>query len=122
MTRNSVAVLTDLGYMLVLNWDGSIAPAQPYYMGANCTGVAFLNAGSSRSVPLYARTLVFLKSADTLAVPANVAINGSAPSMDNPDCTAGGSNSGWELKATTATAVGLPDGVTNQFATPLTLS
>ncbi len=129
MSRNSVTVLTGSGYLLTVDWDGTFYPAQAYYTGAGCTGTAYLNAGSPGPYPLYAKTLVYLKSANTLAIPATVDATGSAPntsftsaSIDNPDCAASASTvSGWQLKATTATAVGLPAGTVDHLTTPLTL-
>ncbi|WP_217996811.1 hypothetical protein [Nocardioides jensenii] len=130
VTRNSVTVLTSNGYMLAIGWDGSIAPAQAYYTGANCTGTAYLNSGGPNPSWLYAKTLVYLGSANTLAVPAaldgsgaaaNTGVNAAA--IDNPTCgTSVGSRNGWELKPTTAANTGLPAGVVNQIATPLSVS
>jgi hypothetical protein len=130
ISRGAVTVLTDAGYLFTVRWNGSIAPAQAYYTGASCTGTAFLNAGGPGINPIYAKTLVYLKSAATLAVPANLDETGSAPNtsftsvtIDNPDCVGNaGARSGWELKPVTASSVGLPDGTLNQLATPLRLS
>ena len=94
VTRSSVVVFTDAGYLLTVRWDGSIPTAQAYYTGAGCTGTAYLNAGGSGQNPLYAKTLVYLDSAGTLAVPAALDTTGSAPeftsftaaTIDNPSC------------------------------------
>ncbi|KQY62449.1 MULTISPECIES: collagen-like protein [unclassified Nocardioides] len=130
IARNSVTVLTSSGYMLTVGWDGSIAPAQAYYTGAGCTGTAYLNSGSSTPSWLYAKTLVYLGSANTLAVPAVLDGSGAAANtgftaatIDNPACGASaGARNGWELKATTAANTGLPAGVVNQIATPLSVN
>lgn len=130
IARNSATVLTSKGYLLTVGWNGSIAPAQAYYTEAGCTGTAYLNAGGSNPSWIYPKTLVYLGSADTLAIPAELDDTGAAANtgftaagIDNPTC--GGSNGtkhGWKLQPTNAGAAGLPAGVTDQFATPLSIS
>lgn len=130
IARNSVTVMTSKGYLLVVGWDGKIAPAQAYYTSAGCTGTAYLNSGGDRPSWLYGKTLVYLGSANTLAVPAALDGTGAAANtaftaatIDNPDCgDSAGERHGWKLKATNAADTGLPAGVTNQFATPLAVN
>ena len=129
MTRNAVTVITSKGYLLTVRWNGSIANAQAYYSGAGCTGTAYLNSGGSGLNPLYAKTLVYLGTPGTLAVPATLDGTGSAENLpltsaaiDNPSCGPSvGTRNGWELKPASASDVGLPGGTTNQLVAPLTL-
>lgn len=129
VSRTGVTVLTSSNYLLSLDWDGSIYPAQAYYSNADCSGTAYLNAGGSTGIPLYGKTVVYLGTPDTLAVPANLNADGvslsadfTAASIDNPTCTTATGNSGWQLVATTTGAVGLPALSGGKFATPLSLS
>ncbi|MDP3892384.1 hypothetical protein, partial [Nocardioides sp.] len=109
-------------------WDGSIPTSQSYYSGADCTGTAYLNSGGPGVSPWYAKTLVFLGSANTLAAPAVLDASGSAPNsaftvsgIDNPACgPSTGEKNGWQLATVTPATAGLPAGTTNQLAVPLT--
>jgi hypothetical protein len=130
MSRTSVSALTSAGYFVTVRWDGTIPVAQAYYTGAGCTGTAYLNSGGPGPNPLFAKTVVWLGSAGSLAVPTDVGANGAAPNVDftaatidNPDCGASaGTRSGWKLVNTSASAVGLPTGVTDSLSTPLSVS
>lgn len=120
----SVSILTSTGHLLTLQFDGTIKNGQIYYSGANCTGNALLNAGSSSGPPIWAKTVVFSGSKNSLMVADGVVGNGTVPltsmvaqSIDNPDCgTSSGTNWGWSIIETTPAAVGLPS---YPFVTPI---
>ncbi|WP_435745901.1 hypothetical protein [Nocardioides sp. SYSU DS0663] len=126
-----LTVMTSSNYLLNVGWDGSLYPAQAYYTGAGCTGTAYLNSGWSEAGPIYAKTLVYLGTPNTLAVPdtavgamsaPNVAL--TAATIDNPECGASaGTRHGYQLKHVSAAAVGLPAlSGAGQFAVPLSIS
>jgi hypothetical protein len=127
-----VTFLTSTGYLVSLGWDGTMYPAQANYTGANCTGTAYLNDGgeAANNDPevMYAKTVVYLGTPNSLAVPADTngtastSVKATAPNIDNPTCmNGGGTNSGWKLKTVTATDVGLPAGTTSSVTAPLSV-
>ena len=67
--RASVRVLTSLGYLMDIRWDGSFASAQIYYTGGGCTGTAYLNAGSSTPQQIYGKLVVYSGSVGSLMTP-----------------------------------------------------
>jgi hypothetical protein len=128
MASWGITVLTSGNYMLDVAWDGSMYPAQAYYTGADCTGVAYLNTGGSPGV-IYAKSVVYLATPNSLAVPDTNAAGGAfgsssmtAAGIDNPTCgSSSGPQQGWKLKPVTPADIGLPAGSGDgQLATPLT--
>jgi hypothetical protein len=128
MASWGITVLTSGNYMLDVAWDGSMYPAQAYYTGADCTGVAYLNSAGSPGV-IYAKSVVYLTTPKSLAVPDTNAAGGAfgsssmiAAGIDNPTCgSSSGPQQGWKLKPVTPADIGLPAGSGDgQLATPLT--
>ncbi|WP_166139447.1 collagen-like protein [Nocardioides ochotonae] len=133
LTQYGATLLTSQGYQIDVGWDGTLYPAQAWYTGADCTGTPLLNSGSGGDGgAIFAKTLVYLGTPNTLAVPDVASSAISAPevglpvsSIDNPTCGSSGSavRYGWKLRPTTAAAVGLPPlAGAGSFAAPLSIS
>jgi len=133
LTQYGATLMTSQGYLIDVGWDGTLYPAQTWYTGAGCTGTPLLNSGSGGDGGvIFAKSLVYLGTPDTLAVPDVAASEISAPeiglsvsSIDNPTCgsTASAVRYGWKLRPTTTAAVGLPPlAGAGSFAAPLSIS
>ena len=44
---SSFVILTSAGYMVGINYDGTLTPGQIHFTGTGCTGTPYLNSGSS---------------------------------------------------------------------------
>ena len=119
-----VSMLTSTGHLVTILFDGTIDNGQIYYSGANCTGDALLNSGSSNAPSIWAKTVVYSGSFNSLMVTTGAGADGTVPlstiiaqSIDNPNCgTSSGTKHGWEIVTTTPAAVGLPS---YPFVTPI---
>lgn len=123
--RDSVVVITSAGYLIDVNWDGTINVGQIWYSGASCTGTAYLNSGSSTPKAITGNWLVYSGSFGTLMRPANVTAgvststaNFAVQSIDNPTCDPAATGNGWELVAITNTAAGLPATIAGPITIP----
>lgn len=120
-----VSILTSTGHLITLQLDGSIKNGQIYYSGAGCTGDALLNGNGD--VSIWAKTVVYSGSLNSLMVADGIAANGTVPmtemtaqSIDNPTCgTSSGLKDGWSIVPITPVAAGLPG---YPFITPLSIN
>ncbi|MBI5547127.1 MAG: hypothetical protein HY901_24870, partial [Deltaproteobacteria bacterium] len=127
-SNKGVTVVTSAHYQVTIGWDGVVAPAQIWWSTAGCTGTAYLNAGNSAKT-LTAKTVVRSAKASALYIPSGTPTNGyftattiSQVAVENPGCLTfsipGNTFYGWQLTATTATAVGLPTTITPPLVLP----
>ena len=128
VTVNTVQVMTSAGYLVYINWNGTITPEQFYYTGPGCTGDTLLNSGWSGALPLYGKALVYSGLIPALMIPTTVGADGlevlstmtSSSVHNHPNCTVSVEEVyGWYVSAATPAAVGLPS--LPPFATPLRL-
>jgi hypothetical protein len=87
------------------------------WTAASCTGTPYLNDGGEPGSVAYYKTLCYsgktgslyrLASPDANGSSTSVSVSGGTPTIENPTCMTGGTNSGWALTAVSRTTVGLP--------------
>jgi hypothetical protein len=113
--QGSVRVLTSAGYLIDIGWDGSYAPAQIWYEGGGCTGIAYLNSGTTAPTKMFGKSLVYSGSLVSLMRPKNVSngvsVSGGpypVASVDNAPCDVASIGQGWELIPIASGVAGLP--------------
>ncbi len=122
-----ISIVTSTGYLVYINWDGTMGAGQIWYSGAGCTGTALLNSGGPGAGPIYGKTVVYSGSRASLMAPTTVGANGlesassiMAATIDNPTCMASpGTSDGWQVSAIAPATVGLPR--LPPFTTPLSM-
>ena len=123
----SILVLTSTGYMLWLNWDGTVgtSSAQLYFTQPSCGGTA---ATASGGTPISGKSAYYSAVKGSYLIPASVGANGvavasasiSVSSIENPTCMASVTNfTGVLLTTTSLATVGLAN--LPPFTTPLSL-
>ena len=126
VTKTGVNVLTSTGHVVGIDWNGEVSTGQLFYTGANCSGTAWLNSGStaktiSSKTVVRSPTLGLLAPADESTGWILSTSGGSFATLHNPDCVAAPAGSSgyfaWPLVSVTPASVGLPSTIT----TPLQL-
>lgn len=119
------------GYLYEVGVDGTFAPGQIWWTGANCTGTPYLNDGMSGGETMFAKELTYSAKTNSLYTLANPNAGGIstsvaiyAASIENPTCMAAGYNAGgWAMTPISpatigSTATGTPLKVPAPFVLP----
>lgn len=128
MNTGTIQVLTSAGYLVNINWDGTISREVFYFQNAGCTGARLLFSNWQQgSLPLYGKTLVYAGASGFMKpetvdggtevlslMTYNSVDDGTASCRDET-----GTYYGWYVISTTPAAVGLPG--LPPYATPLTM-
>jgi len=142
----SFVVLTSAGYIVGINYDGTLTPGQLYFTGTSCNGTPYLNSGSSASnyplnykpkfalkkIAAYSRVRDKLFAVDQSTVNANGAAQDSCNLLNSiEDYESGCANAtdvtpgwvghaacGWKLGEVTRASIGLPATIAPPLAYP----
>jgi hypothetical protein len=112
-------VLTTLGYVININYDGTFPISQIRWTAAGCSGTPYLNGTGTR----YSKNVVYSGSAAGLYMAAGANSNGvstattaTMATIENPTCMSGsGTQNGFLLTPVTQTGIGLPATITPPF-------